>query len=302
MVAATRPAEDATALRLGALSAMSFDVAERLRDAVVIVAGRRGGAGAGTIWDAGGLVVTNNHVAPGDHAEVTLRDGRTFEATVCAHDPENDLASLRIEATGLPAVETRDSDTVRVGEVVIAVGNPWGQQGAVSSGIVFSKNGASVDGLDTHSRAIRADVALAPGNSGGPLADSDGRVIGINAMIAGGMAVAIPSNTVSDFLAIGSAEPGIIGITAEAIPVPASLASEDGGALIITSVAEGSPAEVAGLIPGDLLLGVSDRPASLASAAAALKRMRAGVPISLAVARAGVARHFEATPVAQSTD
>jgi serine protease Do len=301
MVATTpRPETSAPVSRLGGLGADAASVADRLRDAVVMVSGQRHGAGSGTIWQPDGLIVTNNHVAPEARAQVTLRDGRTFAGEVIARDPENDLAALRIVADNLPAVEVRDSDSVRVGEVVVAVGNPWGQRGAVSSGIVFSKNGASLDGLGTLGKAIRADVALAPGNSGGPLADSDGRVIGINAMIVGGMAVAVPSNTVMELLSSGAHEPGIIGIVGQPVAVPAAFDSADGAGLIITTINEGSPAEEAGLIPGDVLLAVGDRPRSLVGVAAGLKRMRAGVPVSLAVARAGVTRRVEATPVAQS--
>ena len=152
----------------------------------------------------------------------------------------------------------------------------------------------------TSGKAIRADVVLAPGNSGGPLADSEGRVIGINAMIAGGMAIAVPSNAVVDMLGGGAFEPGIIGITGLPIPVAASLESADGAGLIITSVEAGSPAEAAGLIPGDVLLAVGEEGRSLEGVASGLKRMRAGRPVSLAVARAGVARSFEATPITQS--
>lgn len=300
VTAAAGAVEDRGASRLGGLGIETARVSEKLRNAVVVVAGRRNGAGSGTIWSADGLIVTNHHVAPGDGAEVTLRDGRSFEARIVARDADNDLAALRIDVGDLPTVEVRDSDSVRVGEVVLAVGNPWGQRGAVSSGIVFSKNGAAVDGLATSGKAIRADVVLAPGNSGGPLADSEGRVIGINAMIAGGMAIAVPSNAVIDMLAGGALEPGIIGITGLPVPVAASLESADGAGLIITSVEAGSPAESAGLIPGDVLLAVGEEGRSLKGVASGLKRMRAGRPVSLAVARAGVARSFEATPITQS--
>lgn len=300
MVIATTPEPTTVPSRLGALGPDAASVAERLRDSVVLVAGRRGGAGSGTIWSSDGLIVTNHHVAPGDQAEVTTRDGSTYGADVVDRDPENDLATLRVPATGLPAVQVRDSDTVRVGEVVIAAGNPWGQLGAVSSGIVFSKNGAAVDGLATRGKAIRADLVLAPGNSGGPLADAEGRVLGINAMIAGGMAVAIPSNTVTEFLATGAPEPGIIGITGQLVPIPAALGSVDDGGLILTEVAEGSPAEAAGLIPGDVLLAVGDGARSLAGVAAGLRRMRVGIPVFLVVSRAGVTHSFRATPVARS--
>jgi serine protease Do len=300
MVAATPRSERASPiLRVAALGEQAALAAERLRDSVVVVAGRRHGAGSGTIWGSDGLIVTNNHVVPADTAEVTLPNGLMFAAQVVGRDKESDLAALRIAASGLPAVEVRDSDSVRVGEIVIAVGNPWGQAGFVSSGIVFSKNGSEVDG-SLLAKAIKADLALAPGNSGGPLADSEGRVLGINAMIVGGMAVAVPSNTVTEFLSDGVAPPGMIGIAGHPVPVSAVLQSADDAGLIITSIAEDSPAEAAGLIPGDVLLAIDGGPRSVEGVARGLKRLRAGRTVSLTVARAGVLRDFEVTPSAQS--
>jgi serine protease Do len=167
------------------------EVAERLRRVTVRVRSRGSGEASGVIWARAGYIVTNAHVAR-RHATVVLADGRAFEAPVVAWDPSRDLAALAVEDQGLPGADVRDSAGVRVGELVLGVGNPLGLRGAVSTGVIHAAGG---------DRWIRADLRLAPGNSGGPLADAHGRVIGINAMVAGGLALAVPSNTVARFLA-----------------------------------------------------------------------------------------------------
>ncbi len=182
------------------LAAEIAAVAERLRRVTVQVRGGRGG-GAGVLWRSDGprshWIITNAHVVRGSPAGLVLPDGRFLYAEVRAIDTRRDLAALTVQAAGLPAAEISDSGGLRVGELVLAVGNPWGLVGAVAAGIVHAvgpmcaPNGPSW---------IQADVRLAPGNSGGPLADARGRVIGINSMIAGGLALAIPSNEVERFL------------------------------------------------------------------------------------------------------
>jgi serine protease Do len=170
-------------------------LAERVRRVTVEVRGAGRGHGSGVIWGREGQIVTNAHVARG-RPTVVLSDGRVFEAHVVAWDPARDLAALRIGARELPAAEIGDSDALRVGELVFAVGSPFGLRGALSTGMVHAVPRGGPDG----SRFIRADLRLAPGNSGGPLADARGRVVGINAMIHGGLALAIPSNVVEGFL------------------------------------------------------------------------------------------------------
>ncbi len=184
-------AEAPAASSLGAALA---DVAARLRRATVRVRGGGAGEGAGVIWRQAGLVVTNAHVARG-RAQVALGDGRRYEVRLLAWDERRDLAALVIPARDLPAAERRDSRTVRVGELALGVGHPLGVPGALSAGIVHSVIASPARAL------IRADLRLAPGNSGGPLADAAGRVIGINAMIAGGLALAVATETVERFLA-----------------------------------------------------------------------------------------------------
>ena len=177
----------------GQLSFGSFDrdaeeLAERLAPSVVEV--RAGsGIGAGTIWRSDGLIVTNDHVVPHDRAEIGLADGRTAIGQVVARDPRNDLAVIGIGLGGLSAVDAR-LDPVRPGELVMAIGHPFGVRYAVALGIISATMGA-VEGFDRP--LIRADVSIGPGNSGGPLVDALGRVVGINAMVGGGLALAVPS-------------------------------------------------------------------------------------------------------------
>jgi len=185
-----------------------IEITARLRRATVRVRGHgepsgQHGGGSGVIWQPDGLIITNAHVARGPRASVELADGRTLVATVTARDDRRDLAALTVDATGLPAAVIGDSDALRVGALVLAVGNPLGLAGALTMGVVHA---ALPDGPRGHGW-VRADVRLAPGNSGGPLADAAGRVIGINSMIAGGLALAVPSNTVARFLRGSTAEP-----------------------------------------------------------------------------------------------
>src|SRR5579875_2687464 len=174
-----------------------IDTAQRLCRSTVQVRGEGPGGGSGVIWSADGVIITNAHVARGSRATVELSDGRTLAATITARDKVRDLAALTVDATDLPAATVGDSDALRVGELVLAVGNPLGMVGALTTGIVHA---ATTDGQ--RGRAwVQADVTLLPGNSGGPLADARGRVVGINSMIAGGLALAVPSNAVRRFLA-----------------------------------------------------------------------------------------------------
>jgi serine protease Do len=207
--------------------------------------GRAQGGGSGVIWSADGLIITNAHVAHGSHAKVSLWDGSAYDASVLNQDTRRDLASLKIHATGLPAATPGNSSALRVGELVIAIGNPFGFIGALTTGVVHS--------LPGRQRWVTADVRLAPGNSGGPLADAQGRVIGINTMIAGGLALAVPSNAVGQFLK-GETGPSL-GVTLQPVPLP-------GGAFgfLLLKVEPGSAAEVASLMIGDLLIGASGRP------------------------------------------
>lgn len=185
---------------IGSLGGETSALVADLRRSVVLVHGARG-HGSGVIWDSVGLIVTNHHVVGRDQAEVELTDGRRLAAMVVARDPHNDLALLRTGGRGIPAAPIGDSTTLRVGELIIAVGNPFGVRGSATLGIVSAVGNATWMGK-ARRELLQADVVLAPGNSGGPLADTDGRVVGVASMILSpGIAIAVPSHVVRRFLA-----------------------------------------------------------------------------------------------------
>src|SRR5579883_1069993 len=187
-----------------ALGEALAQVAEALRRSTVQVRGRGPGSGAGVIWSADGVIVTNAHVARGREAEVELWDGRRFTAQVIARDARRDLARLQIKTQNLEPAKPGDSSRVKPGELVAAIGHPLGFIGALTTGIVHAVG--PVRGVGPRPW-VQADIQLAPGNSGGPLANAQGEVIGLNTMIAGGLALAIPSNVVQSFLKTGTATP-----------------------------------------------------------------------------------------------
>jgi serine protease Do len=246
-------------------------LADELRASTVAVRVGRGGAGSGVIWASDGAIVTNAHVASGPHAEVVLSDGRRFPARIERRDPRRDLALLRIDVDGLPAAAVRDPSDLRVGEVLVAVGHPLGIPNALTMGIAH----AAVTG--TSRRFVQADLRLAPGNSGGPLADVQGRVVGINSMVvAGGLALAVPSDDVQRF--IGAAgEPALLGV--HLAPVRLRNGRE---ALLVVGVERNGRGERAGLIVGDVVLA-SD--AERLRYASALEVVRGGVAITVPIPR-----------------
>jgi serine protease Do len=253
-------------------------LAEGLRAVLVAVRSAAGG-GSGTAWTADGLVVTNHHVVPGGRAEVQLPDGRRLGASVRRRDPALDLALLDV-GQPLEAVATPGSSAdLRVGELVFAAGNPWGEPGVVTRGILSARGPSSVEGSVPLAEALRADVRLAPGNSGGPLADARGRVVGINAMIAGGMAIAVPVEAVQELVA-GPPLPARIGISGRAVPLPPAIAAgaraSDGLGVLVTEVEADSPALRAGLLPGDVLVGFAGEPGGAAALTRGLRRLRDG--------------------------
>jgi serine protease Do len=179
----------------GDLASDFADVAAALRRITVEVRAGRLARGSGVIWRSDGLIVTNAHVADGGRAQVVLADQRALPAALVARDRELDLALLRVGAVGLPAAGLGDSDHLRPGELVLAVGHPFGVGCAVTAGVVHA-----APGRRGGPSWIQADLRLAPGNSGGPLADSGGRVIGINTMVGGRLALAVPSRAVAAFV------------------------------------------------------------------------------------------------------
>lgn len=232
------------------------EIAEQLRRSTVLVQSGGRGAGSGVIWSADGAVITNAHVVLGSRIKVELWDGREFDAAIASRDAARDLAHLRIATKGLPAAAAADSSKLRAGELAIAIGNPLGFVGALATGVIHGVGPLSGLGRRTW---VQADVRLAPGNSGGPLADAQGRVIGINTMVAGGLALAIPSNTVRDFLSAGP-ENAWLGVTIHPAQIPRAAGSGKRFGLVVLEVEPGSPADLASLLPGDILLGAEDKP------------------------------------------
>ena len=178
------------------LAAELVAVVARLRRATVEVRGRgrAAGSGSGVVWRPG-LIVTNAHVATRGSTLVETEDGSVRAARLVASDPRRDLAVLEVDTSGLAAADIAPAGTLRVGALVLAVGNPLGLSGAVTTGIVHALS-------ERHRRTplILADVRLLPGNSGGPLGDATGRVVGVNTMIVRGLAAAIPSDVVDRFV------------------------------------------------------------------------------------------------------
>jgi S1-C subfamily serine protease len=251
---------------LDAYSQAVIDAVEQVGPTVVRVEAGRGG-GSGVIFTPDGFILTNSHVvSDGGRVVVTLPDGRSAEAQRIGEDAETDLAVLRIDGTALPWARLGDSKRVRVGQVAIAIGNPYGFHHSVTSGVV------SAVGRSLRARAgrlmddvIQTDAALNPGNSGGPLVTSRGEVIGINTAIilpAQGLCFAIASNTVR-FVALALMREGrirrsYIGVAGQQTPIPRAIARASGTAatsgVLVTSIERGSPAEGAGLQDGDVIV------------------------------------------------
>lgn len=186
---------------LQSLSAEIANVVERVGRSLVQVRSGRRSAGAGSLWQADGLIVTNAHVVQSRNLQVALPDGRELPARVLAYDQTLDLAALLVNAVGLPTIGLGDSQTLEPGQLVMAMGHPWGVAGAVSAGVVI--------GLETQGEHqsvptrewVVANLPLRPGHSGGPMMDSEGRLIGINTMISGPeVAMAVPVHVVKRFL------------------------------------------------------------------------------------------------------
>lgn len=244
------------------LASEAWTLVEGLRKSVVVVHSGYG-HGAGVIWDSTGLIITNHHVAGRDRAEVELIDGRRLVATVIGRDPRNDLAALRVDEQHLPAVPVGDSKALRLGELTIAVGHPFGVRGTATLGIISGIGRTAWAGYSQR-EVVQADVVLAPGNSGGPLVNAAGQVVGIASMVVSpGIALAVPSHIVNRFVATLSGTKPYIGVTVR--PVVLQEARNNGYAagyrqgLMLLEVQSGSPAEAAGLLPGDVLLTLNDR-------------------------------------------
>lgn len=253
-------------LLLDAYSQAVIAAVERVGPAVVRVEADRGG-GSGIVFTPDGFLLTNNHVVPtGGALTVTLPDGQSLSADRIGGDIDTDLAVLRIGGTNLPWARLGDSKRARVGQVAIAIGNPYGFHHSVTSGVVSaigrslrSRSGRIMDDI------IQTDAALNPGNSGGPLVTTTGEVIGINTAIilpAQGLCFAIASNTVrfvaSRLMRDGRVRRSYIGVAGQQTPVPRAIARISGMAVtsgvLVGSIERASPAASAGLREGDVIV------------------------------------------------
>ena len=183
----------------GTFTQVIAELVEQVLPSLVVVRGRRFGAGSGIVWDSNGLILTNNHVVGRHTPIVLLHDDREYESKLIARDPDVDLALLAIDAQDLTPLKPA-SVSPRVGEMVFAFGHPWGQRNSVTRGIVSALVTAQNRRGDKLP-IVRSDAPLAPGNSGGPLVNASGEVVGINAMIIGGdQSVSIAASVATDFV------------------------------------------------------------------------------------------------------
>ena len=303
----------ADASLLDAYSAAVIRAVEEVGPAVVRVEGRQGG-GSGVVFTPDGFILTNSHVvgalANGATAiRVTLPDGRSLPADVIGRDEDTDLAVLRIDGSRLPWARLGDSKAIRVGQVAVAIGNPYGFDHSVTSGVVSAlgrslraRSGRLMDDI------IQTDASLNPGNSGGPLVTTVGEVIGINtAMIlpAQGICFAIASNTVrfvaSRLMRDGRMRRSRIGVAGQQTTIPRSLARAHqmavSSAVLVTAIEENSPASQAGLLTGDVILAFCG---SAVSGVDDLHRLlteeRIGAPAPVVVLRHGERRQLMVVP------
>ncbi|MGI9252182.1 MAG: S1C family serine protease [Thermomicrobiales bacterium] len=271
-------------------------MAERLSPSIVQIGQKGGGNGAGVIWRPDGIIVTNRHVVREDRVDVWTHAGEHHVGIVAARHPERDLAVIKIAADGLPAADPGDSSTVRPGAITFAIGHPVGYRLSLSLGIVTASGQAATGEGPRTGDWIQTDVTLLPGNSGGPLFDAHGRVIGINTMVQGDLSLAVPSVAVEHFVAgeRPGAVRGYIGINGQVV---ALRRPDFSSGFLVSEVAEGAPAERSGLIVGDVVVGVSNLPvADEETLPASLMRLKAGDAVVLDVLRGGAPRQFTVVP------
>ncbi len=277
---------------------------ERAGPAVVSVTtggGRRGGQGSGVLYTPDGYLLTNSHVVSGAKTfHATLADGRAFEAALVGEDPPTDLAVLRLPASGLPHAELGSSAALRVGQLVVAIGNPLGYQATVTAGIVSAlgrtlraRSGRLIESV------IQTDAPLNPGNSGGPLVDAKSRVVGINTAVAGwaqGICFAIGIDTAvhvaTRLMRDGRVRRSRLKLSAQTIVLDRRVARELGrsnsNAVMVLDVEPGGPAARAAMNKGDVILTFDNVPLTCVDH---LHRLlvaeRAGTDVRLDVLRAG---------------
>ena len=186
---------------LGELEDEIADVVEAARGSLVHIRAGGRGAGAGTVWHHNGLIVTNAHVVERGPLAVTLADGRTLQARVLARDSALDLAALAVDASGLPTIELGESSQLQPGQLVLALGHPWGMVGAASAGTVIGVGSQLPDLPRSRREWVAVSLNVRPGNSGGPLLDARGRLVGITNMMSGPeVGVAVPVHVAKAFL------------------------------------------------------------------------------------------------------
>ncbi|MFO0929062.1 MAG: trypsin-like peptidase domain-containing protein [Gemmataceae bacterium] len=286
---------------LDAYSAVVVRVAERLRPAVVnLRVGRRGqGSGSGVLFTPDGFLLTNHHVVQGhDRVRVRLVSGEELDGQVIGNDPWTDLAIVQAGTGKLPHVELGDSEQLRVGQLVVAIGSPLGFESTVTAGVI-SALGRTLRSITGHlvDNVIQTDAALNPGNSGGPLVDSRGRVIGINTAViqpAQGLCFAIPVNMAKTILPQlmkhGRVMRGYLGIHVRVVPIARPLArrfelTQTSGVGIV-GLEAGGPAAEAGLEEDDVIVALGDHPAtSVDDLHRELLRLPVGVPALVTVLR-----------------
>ncbi|HYM81969.1 MAG TPA: trypsin-like peptidase domain-containing protein [Candidatus Limnocylindria bacterium] len=275
---------------------------------------RPAGTGSGFVFTPDGLILTNSHVVHrAQNLEVTLQDGRRLPADVVGDDPDTDLAVIRVRAQDLASVRLGDSSGLRPGHLVIAIGSPLGFQATVTAGVVSalgrsmrSQSGRLIDNI------IQTDAALNPGNSGGPLVNSRGEVVGVNTAVilpAQGICFAIPVNTArfvaGHLIQNGRIRRAYLGLGGQNVTLQRRLAREFGlpseRGLMIVQVEAGSPAQTAGLREGDVLIGFGDHPiGNVDDLHRALGEERIGMGSSLMILRRGQRQTLEIVP-AEST-
>jgi S1-C subfamily serine protease len=325
--AAPVPVNDDAAL-LDAFSRTVVDVAEHTGPAVVGVRRRAVehdpdnpfapvlGAGSGVIITPDGYVLTNDHVVRGAaRLDAVLSDGTCIEARIVGEDPDTDLALLRLARSGLPTATIGDSATVRVGQLVVAIGNPLGLQATVTAGVVSALH-RTLRGVSGRliEDVVQTDAALNPGNSGGALVDSAGRVIGITTAIVGGaqgICFAVPIDTakwvVPELLREGRVVRGYLGLAGQTQPFDRRLGRRLGldvpAGVLIASLADGGPAAAAGLCAGDLILAVDGEPTPTVDAVhKLLGRETIGRTLTLRVLREGKVLEIRATVAGRPED
>ena len=268
--------------------------------------------GSGVIINSDGYVLTNNHVIQGaDAIQVSLKDGRSSTATVIGTDPETDIALLKIDLENLPVISIGDSEQLEIGDVVLAIGNPFGVGQTVTMGIV-SATGRTQLGINTFENFIQTDAAINPGNSGGALVDAYGRLIGINTAIfsrsggSQGVGFAIPSkmakNIMNQLIKHGRAVRGWLGFEGHALTpkLVESLELDTTEGIIITAIIRNSPAHKAGLEPGDIIAGIDDNKVKSGhDALAVITAKQPGEKVTLLIRRDGRQYSVIATTIAR---